>query len=325
MPRRSRADLTRLDDLAAAQRGLVTAAQLVELRLAPSMIHHRARTGGPWSRILPAVYLTAGGEPNRSQQRVAALLYAGATGVLTGVDALDLLGVRAERRPTPPPVHVLIDHAVRRTSVGFVLVERTRRLPTPTTRDGFAIAPIERAVVDHCRRLQRRGDVTALVARAVQLGNASVPRLEHEVAAAPRRNTALVREAVAAIGDGVASAPEAELRRLVLASALPTPLWNPDLVDATGAFIARPDAYWPDSALAVEVESREFHFEAADWTRTMERQSRMTSRGITVLPYPPSRLRQAPEAVLSEIAATRHALVGRPLPDVTVHPQRTAI
>jgi len=321
MPRRSHADLARLADLVAAQRGLVTTAQLRELGLPSSAVNHRIRPGGPWTRVLPAVYLTTRAQPDRAQQRAAATLYCGERSVLTGVDALELLGVRSPRSATSRPVLVLLDHAVRRNSVAFVEVERTRRLPVPHSHDGHLVAPLERAVVDLSRRLQDRDDVTALVARAIQNGGASVQDLRREVAAAPIRHTALIREAVTAISDGVASAPEAALRRLWLTSSLPAPLWNPDLFDRNGTFIARPDAYVPEVGLAIEVESRQFHFAAADWERTMKRQGGMTSHGITVLQYPPNRLSHEPEQVLSEIAATQRVLSGRPTPDVVVRPQ----
>ena len=324
MPRRARADFAALDAVASAQRGLVTTAQLHALGLPSSTIHERIRAGGPWTRLLPATYLTSRARPDRSQQREAVRLYAGPGCVITAADALELHGVRRPRATEDWPVHVLIDHALRRASVGCALVERTRRLPDAVWLEGVPVAPVERAVVDLCRRLQSRGDVTAVVARAVQQSGASIDRLEEEVASAPIRHTSLVREAVAAIGAGVASAPEAELRRLWLGSQLPTPLWNPDLFDRTGAFIARPDAYLPDVALAVEVESREFHFESADWLRTMERQARMTARGITVLPYPPSALRERPDQLLAQIDATRRGLVGRQLPDLVVRPRRVA-
>ena len=320
MPRRSRADLSALADVANAQHGLITAGQLRQLGLPSSSINHRVRTGGAWSRLLPGVYLTGREQPDRTQQREAARLYAGDGAALTGVDAIELLGVTPPRS-APRAVHVLIEHSIRRASVGFVVVERTRRLPLPAIRNGFAIAPIERAVVDLARRLQDRNDVTALVARAVQSGGASVMALRDEVAAAPIRHTALIREAVHAITDGVASAPEAELRRLWLTSPLPVPLWNPDLLGSDGQFIARPDAYLPEVGLAVEVESKEFHFAAADWEHTMRRQGRMTAVGITVLQYPPSRLRREPEHVVAEIAATYRTLLGRRGPDLVARPR----
>jgi hypothetical protein len=49
-------------------------------------------------------------------------------------------------------------------------------------------------------------------------------------------------------------------RELVLGSGLPTPLWNPTLLDAGGNVIACPDAWFDDVGPAWEIDSK-------DWPR----------------------------------------------------------
>ena len=56
------------------------------------------------------------------------------------------------------------------------------------------------------------------------------------------------------VADGVRSTAEADLRTLIIQARLPTPLYNPDLY-VGGKFLARPDAWWPDAGVAVEVDS----------------------------------------------------------------------
>lgn len=310
--RRRSADLDIVAAIAAAQQGLVTSAQLVAAGVSRSTTQHRIRTGGPWTRVLRGVYLVTGGRPDRTQMRHAALLHAGDDAVLTGRDALDLHGV--ERRPVAldAPVHVLVPESRRPASTGFVLVERTRRPARPLELDGLRVAPVPRALVDASRRLARRSDVVALLARGVQAGFCEVGELQHELRTAHRRSTALVRDAMEHLRAGVRSAPEARLRELWLASGLPEPLWNVDLTDLDGTFLARPDAYLVGAGVVVEVDSVEFHLAPADWTRTMLRHSRMTARGLLVIHTPPSRLDGDGDALMGEVADAAASQVGRP-------------
>ena len=83
-----------------------------------------------------------------------------------------------------------------------------------------------------------------------------------------------------------------------------------------GKFLARPDAWWPESAVAVEVDSREFHLLPEDWEQTMRRHRRMSAAGVSVLHLGPRQLRTEPRQVLADIAAALR--VGHPAPRVTM-------
>jgi hypothetical protein len=68
MPRRAATDLALIDAITSAQLGLIAMAQLAEAGVSRSTTQRRIRTGGPWSRVLPGIYLVTGGSPDRSQQ-----------------------------------------------------------------------------------------------------------------------------------------------------------------------------------------------------------------------------------------------------------------
>ncbi|MGB6454870.1 MAG: type IV toxin-antitoxin system AbiEi family antitoxin domain-containing protein [Streptosporangiaceae bacterium] len=74
--------------LVAHQQGVIGRDQVIDAGLTPGALRHRIRTGGPWQRVLPGVYLTVTGQPTREQMQIASLLYAGPAGVLTGPAAL---------------------------------------------------------------------------------------------------------------------------------------------------------------------------------------------------------------------------------------------
>jgi very-short-patch-repair endonuclease len=126
-----------------------------------------------------------------------------------------------------------------------------------------------------------------------------------EAALAPVRGSRLLRIAVADVIAGCRSAPECELRALVLRSrVLPEPQWNrplPDLPDIS------PDGWWEEARLVLEVDSVEHHSLGPDAEHTQRRQARLAAAGWTVLPIGPRRIRREPVPLLLEIEAAYRA------------------
>jgi hypothetical protein len=83
-------------------------------------------------------------------------------------------------------------------------------------------------------------------------------------------------------------------------------MYNPRLY-AGDCFIAKPDAWWPDAGVAVEIESRQWHLSPTDWERTLARDARMSAHGIIVLHFPPARLHAEPRLVGAEIRSALEA------------------
>lgn len=169
--------------------------------------------------------------------------------------------------------------------------------------DGLPTSPVARALVDACRDLRNPQAVRALAAEAVQRGRTTVARLDHELARGGSAGSGLLTAALDDVRAGARSAPEAQLRRLIARTALPTPALNADLNGPDGRWLAPPDMCWPGVGLAVEVESVEWHLGPAQWQQTMRRRNRMEAASIAVLQFPPSRLRREPAAVVREIVA----------------------
>jgi hypothetical protein len=176
-------------------------------------------------------------------------------------------------------------------------------------------APMARAVADASRQSNNLPDVRSIIASAVQWRRVSVAGLAAELKQGPTAGSATFRIALVEIADGIRSAVEGDLRKLIKRSKLPDPLYNPRLY-AGQEFIAMPDAWWPEAGVAVEIDSRQWHLSPADWERTMARHSRMSAAGITVLHYPPSKLHAEPKVVVAEI---RSALeIGRSRPQLPI-------
>jgi hypothetical protein len=287
------------------QLNAITREQAVAVGLTKHALRHRLRLGGSWQGLLPGVYLAATGSPTLIQQQMAAMLYAGPGSVITGLAAVRQHQIRG---PVAELVDVLMPASRRRRDADFVRLHRTTRLPTRVWQLGpLRYALPARAVADAVRDLTSLRDVRAMVADAVQRGHCKVPDLSAELNAGPSVGSRLFREALADVADGIHSAAEGDLKDLLAKSGLPMPLFNSSLCDADGTFIARPDAWWPERGVAVEIDSHEWHLSPHDHTRTLERQRRMARCGILMLPFTPREIRTQPATVL---AAIRDALEG---------------
>jgi hypothetical protein len=169
-----------------------------------------------------------------------------------------------------------------------------------------------RAVADTVRGMISLRDVRAVVADAVQRRSCAIRDLLAELDAGPNVGSALFREALTDVAEGIRSAAEGDLRDLLAGSGLPMPLFNPSLHDDTGTFIARPDAWWPELGIAIEVDSREWHLSPEDHANTLARGRRMARYQIVVLRFTPRQIRTKPAEVIKDIKAALEGARGRP-------------
>jgi len=319
MPKRSDYDAERLQHVLQAQHQVITRVQAVACGMPQSTLDRYFAPGGRWQRLLPGVYLAVTGTATQNQREMAALLYAGGRSLLTGSAAM-----RHHRlRPAGPDVvDVLIPWQRRRQSTGFVRVHRTRRMPERLFVTGqIRFAKVPRAVADAARGLTRFDDVRHVVCEAVQRRACTVAELTEELKAGPPRSSALFRQALAEIGDGVRSVAEADFRLLILRSDLPKPVFNAQLFDADGIFIATVDAWWQEAGVAAEVDSRAYHLAAADQDRTTGRHDRLAARGILTLHFPPKRIKTDAPGIVSELQSAIDSGLARPRLPVTAVPQ----
>ena len=292
------------------QLDVISRRQALAAGLTRHALGHRLRSGGPWRALLPGVYMATSGAPTTLQQEMAALLYAGPGSVITGPAALRSHHIRTELTDI---VDVLVPAARRRRDTQFVRLHRTTRMPERIWQAGLVrYAPPPRAVADAVRALTSLRDVRAVVADAVQRDKCAISRLAAELGEGPAKGSVLFREAMADVADGIRSAAEGDLRDLLARSGLPMPLFNPSLYDAAGIFIARPDAWWPGLAIAVEVDSREWHMSPEDHARTLARGRRMARYQIVVLRFTPRQIRTQRTAVISDIKAALEGARDRP-------------
>jgi hypothetical protein len=301
--------------LVSQQRGVVARAQLPFVGVTESGLRHRVRPGGAWQRLLPGIYLTSTGEPTQEQLAIGALLFAGPKSLITGPAALRLHRILG---PRTAKVDVLVPASRKRASWGYVVIHRTRRMPPLWASDfplGYALPA--RAVADTVRGLTELANARSVVASAVQRRRCTLEQLSEELRAGHRTDGRLLRQVLAEVAVGIRSPAEGDLRELISTSDLPDPLYNPDLF-LNGEFLARPDAWWPQAGVAVEVDSVQWHALPADYAKTLRRGRKMTAAGILVVHVTPHQLRAEPREVLRDIAGALKS--GRPVPGITARP-----
>jgi len=299
-----------LSALLEKQEHVVTRTQALTGGLTRHALSHRLRKGGSWQPVLPGVYLTVTGTPTQVQREMAAMLYGGRYTVITGSAAL-----RYHRMPGPESdtVDLLIPAVLKRQSVSYVMVHRTNHMPKqvmgPPLRN-YALPA--RAAADAARWLTDLREVRALVAGAVQNRRCTIDELTEELRAGGLRDSALLRIVLAEVSDGVRSAPEAELRVLIGKAGLPMPLFNPRLYLLDGTFVAKPDAWWPDAGVAIEIDSRRWHMNPDDWEHTMDRHTELGQHSIVTLHFTPHKLRTDPAFVIAKMTGAYNSGTKRP-------------
>lgn len=295
-------DAERFERLRQAQHGVVTRVQALACGLTPKAIHYRLRSGGPWQRLLPAVYLTMTGSASADHKAVAARLYAGPRSLISGP-----IAVRRHHLTCPGPdtVDVLVPWTCQVQSAGFVRVHRTRNMPEKCHRTGLiAFVPTPRAVADAARWLSRLDDVRAVVSEALIRRACTIEELAAELNSGGMPWSRLLRVAITEAEAGTRSVAEAKFRKLLLRSGLPEPVFNAQIFDERGEFIAMLDAWWPDSGVGAEIDSRRYHLSAADQEATRHRHDRITARGVLLLHFSPGRLDTDGQGIIREIRET---------------------
>ena len=80
--------------LAASRHGVIKVASLAELGITRRTAHRRCAPGGPWQKVLPGVVLLGDMPPTRRQLVEAALLCAGSSAMISGLEACQRFGFR---------------------------------------------------------------------------------------------------------------------------------------------------------------------------------------------------------------------------------------
>ncbi|UGY91431.1 hypothetical protein [Streptomyces gobiensis] len=309
-----------LSHLSDVRRRVVTARTLREQGFPSATVQERCRPGGPWQMPLPGVYVLHPGPPTSEERLHAVLLYAGRSSavpaqggqaMITGLAALAL-----HHFATAPPLlsldrlDILVPRTRRLSSTGWARVIRAQSLPRPEEVTGLPVAPVARALADAVSKLTDAVTVRRLLTEAVRGGHCEAHAVVRELTQARLLTRPHVVDAVdTLLAEGRAIA-EGRLYEMVHAYGLPDPVWNIDLRIPGGPHLGGVDAYWPDQAVAVEIDARAPRpaGEEADtlWSEYARKRETLEQLGITVVHVTPKKLRDAME---QQAAVVRTALM----------------
>ncbi|MGW1555316.1 hypothetical protein ACWCQ1_02230 [Streptomyces sp. NPDC002144] len=318
-----------LRHLSEVHRRVVTAAQLKAHGVLSAELTEHCRPGGPWQQILPGVFLLHPGPPTSEERLHAVLMYAAreaapgvpaqpgaesahrpvcAEAMITGLAALTLHGFTS----APPllsieRIDVLVPRLRRVRSTGCARVVRTPSLPTAQQVTGVPIAPVPRALADAVAELSDAGAVRRLLTEAVRGGHCEPASVVRELKNAKLLSRPHVVDAVDLLLAQGRAIAEDRLYRMVEEHGLPDPVWNVDLRLPGGPHLGGLDAYWPEQAVAVELDTRApRQDDDAMWSEYARKRETLERLGITVVHINPKKLRDSAE---QQAAVVRTALM----------------
>ncbi|MYW65736.1 hypothetical protein GTY65_16985 [Streptomyces sp. SID8379] len=326
-----------LRHLVKTQRRVMSGTQLKAHGVSAAAALRQCRSGGPWQQVLPGVFLLHPGPPTGEERLHAVLLYAGrvqervtpvdavptqpsageahaapavpySDAMITGLAALTLHGFSS----APPllsldHVDVLVPRTRRLRSNDFARLVRSAGLPTPVPVKGVPVAPVPRALADAVAQLGDANAVRRLLTEAVRGGHCDPASVVRELTRARLLTRPHVVDAVdSLLAEGRAIAEE-RLYTMVREHGLPDPVWNVDLRLPGGPHLGGVDAYWPDQAVAVELDTRApRQDEDALWSEYARKREHLERLGITVVHLTPRKLR---DSLDQQAAVVRTALM----------------
>ncbi|MBV9025950.1 MAG: hypothetical protein JO362_19665 [Streptomycetaceae bacterium] len=289
------------------QRRVMSIRELRAHGVPADVLAERCRPGGPWQQILPQVILLHSGPATGEDRAHAAILYASrpphgqhcrSDALITGLAALALYRFEA----VPPligldRIDVLVPRQRRLRDAGEVKIRRAHSLPHAETVRGLPCAPVSRAIADAIAGLEDDpATVRALLIESVRAGHCESGAVVKELAAARLLSRPHVVDAVDALLAEGRTIAEDRLYEMVRCFELPDPVWNVDLRVPGGPYLGGVDAYWPDHAVALELDARAPQLDDdVLWAEYARKQEHLERLGISVIRVTPKKLRESLE------------------------------
>jgi hypothetical protein len=299
---------------------VLTADVAVRVGITRGRVRSEIRRGN-WQRVAGGLVLTRPDEPTREDWADVGVALAGPGSAVTGWDALRARGL-GDRRPPSNLVVVLSPGAMNRV-VGAVRIRRTSRpfrrqvQPLGSPYELTPVVEVARAVTDAALEYGELNAVRALVSVSLQRRRCTIDELVAEYRAGPRNRSGALREALSDALDGARSAAEGMAARRLARGRVPPFELNVPVVDERGHLLYVIDELWRELRAGVEIDSREHHFDEADWERTMVRHNFLTRCGLALMHYAPGLVTRRDSTFVSDVGLwlrERAAELGVPVP-----------
>jgi hypothetical protein len=244
--------------------------------------------------------------------------------MITGLAALNLHGFASVPALTAlETIDVVVPRPRRLRSTGCARILRTSSLPAPRLVTGVPVAPVARALADAVAGLTDAGAVRRLMTEAVRDGHCEPAAVVRELNQARLLSRPHVVDAVDSLLAESRAIAEDRLYRMVRDHGLPDPVWNVDLSLPGGLHLGGLDAYWPEQAVALELDTRApRHDDDALWSEYARKREQLERLGITVVYLTPKKLRDSAEQQATVVRTALMAAADRePAAHVEVRPR----
>lgn len=289
--------------LAQRQEGMLARWQLHELGVDRWAVAHRVRSGR-WSQHTPTVFSTTTGELTRAQTRWLGVLHAGGRGMVAGLSAAELQGLRQWQRDK---VTVLVGKNAD-VGAGHPMIDyvRTRRDLASLRVEGGGGPPVcrlEPAVLLFASR-QRSARTAEGVLAAVVQQRLTTPQalMEWLNRLTPLRGAARFRRSLSEISGGAQSVAEIDVRRLCRDQGLASPRRQVRRRDASGR-LRYTDCEWRSlngGIIVLEVDGA-FHMDVEHWEEDLARQRALSGAGRVIVRCTARELRDCPAALARDL------------------------
>jgi hypothetical protein len=260
-----------------------------------------ALDAGRWQRVGRAIVLH-NGPLTREQQCRVALVNCGPRSILTGLIALERLGLTGW--PTDS-IDVLAPLGVAPPRLPGVSLKlhTTRRAIAPETIGARRIHRVAPAIVLATDSMSRSRTACGLLAAGVQQRLTTPAELARAVQVSQRtRHRGLLRATIADIGMGAQALSKIDFGQLCRRYRLPMPQRQAVRVERDGRRRYL-DALWPragDPSVAAEVDGA-LHLEQRQWWSDQLRQNELMLSGTLVLRFPSALIRTEPALVANQL------------------------
>jgi hypothetical protein len=291
-----------------ADGGVVSAAELVDAGVPMHLVSQLAKDS--WEVPIPGFYVLDGREVDDEVRARIARKAGGAGTIISG--SLAARWLKLPWVPVLPGVLGLIPADRRRRSRAFVVLRRTKALPTVRTvdREGITLADVPWAVIDTAYEVSRSkavpqrwklSQVRGVVLGAIGTGRVSIAELTQVLGVGAIAHSGLARRAIVDATRGAVSPPEAECLNDLLTYEI-TVLANVE-VWVDGAFLGIVDAWLVGTGVGIEQDSKQEHEAPDQLDRTLLRSKRFDAAGAVLHHVTPTRYRSDPHAFLGQVFA----------------------
>lgn len=284
--------------IAAAEYGLVSRCQLLELGHERHAIWRRAVIGG-WVEVLPGVFRLPGTPESWRQQLMAACLWGGPDARASHRSAAALFGLEGFREG---PVEIAASKQNRTGDAGLAVYRRRPDRRFVTSVDGIPVTNVARTLIDLAGVAGRRGLVRARddACRRHLTSRLGLSWAVEQVIGPGVRGAGALRALLDEEGPSYSpSASEAQKDLRTLLAGLP--FVEEFEIRHNGKVVARVDLGSPEHPVVVELDGKKYHAGEDDFVRDLRRRNRITRLGSVVLHFTPDDLDQRPQEISAQV------------------------